>query len=176
MQRPPPAENQRVLRTRATILAAFARIVLERRYEAIRVADLVAEANVGKATFYEHFRGKSDVLIAAMQPVLLALSTAASGRAALSYIKDTVLHLWERRSTGQTIFGSASAPVIQCHFAGMVRLQIERADSTGIAAAIRATGIAAAQVAVLRSWLTGEASCTADEITDRLIACSELSV
>lgn len=171
-----PAGNQRVLRTRAAILASFLRLVLERRYDAIRIADLVAEAGVGKATFYEHFRSKSDVLIAAMEPVLLALSTAASGRAARSYVKAMVSHLWERRSTGRTILNSSTAPVIQRRLAEMVRLHIERTGKVGIAPSIRATGIAAAQIAMLRSWLTGEASCSADEITDRMIDCSRLIV
>ncbi|TPG14696.1 TetR/AcrR family transcriptional regulator [Sphingomonas koreensis] len=174
MREQPASDNQRILRTRAAILGAFVKLVLKRRYETIRIADLVKEAGVGKATFYEHFRGKSDVLIAAMEPILLALSTAASGRAARSYIQGMVSHLWERRSTARIILNSAAAPIIQRRLAEMVRLHIERADSASVAPSIRATGIAAAQVAMLRSWLAGEVSCTQNEITDRMIACSTL--
>ena len=174
MQMRRPVDHQRVLRTRAAILAAFGRLVLERRYEAIRIADLVAEAGVGKATFYEHFRSKSDVLVAAMDPVLLAFSTAASGRAARSYVEGMVSHLWERRSMGRTIFNSVTTPIIQRRLAELVLLHIERADSPGAAPSIRAVGIAAAQIAIIRSWLAGEASCSAHEITDRMIDCSKL--
>lgn len=174
MHEPSHADSQRVLRTRAAILDAFVRLVFDRRYEAIRVADLVAAAGVGRATFYEHFRGKNDVLLAAMEPVLLALSTAASGRAARSYVKDMLSHLWERRSTGRTVLNSAAAPIIQRRLAEMIRPHIDRAGISETTPSIRASGIAAAQIAMLRSWLAGEASCTPHEITDRMIDCSRL--
>lgn len=176
MQMLSPAEGQRALRTRSAILQAFVELVLERRYEAIRIPDLVAAAGVGRATFYEHFRGKNDVLLAAMEPVLLTLSTAASGRAARPYVKSMVGHLWERRSTGRTILNSAAAPVIQRHLAAMICPHVERADTGAAAPSIRSTGIAAAQIAMLRSWLTGEVSCSVDEMTDRMIDCSRLIV
>jgi len=56
----------------------------------------------------------------------------------------------------------------------MIGPHVERASGTDIASSIRATGIAAAQVAMLRSWLTGEASGTVDEMTDRMIDCAML--
>ena len=176
MQEQPTADSSRPLPTHWAIQRAFVRLVLERRYETIRIADLVAEAGVGKATFYEHFRSKGDVLLAAMEPVLLALSTAASARAGRSYVKGIVSHLWDRRSTGRIILNSATAPIIQRRLAEMVQLNVERVGNSGSAPSIRATGIAAAQIAMLRSWLAGEASCTADEITDRMIDCSKLIV
>jgi AcrR family transcriptional regulator len=169
-------ESQRISRTRAAIVDAFVKLVLQRRYEAIRVADIVGAAGVGRATFYEHFGGKSDALLTAMQPILLALSTAASGRAARSYVKETVSHLWDRRSTARVILCSSVAPIIQRRLADMICLQIERADPGGVAPAIRATGIAAAQLAMIRSWLGGETCCTLDEMTDRMIDCSRLVV
>lgn len=166
--------DQRAMRTRAAILDAFVALLLERRYDTIRIADLILAAGVGRATFYEHFRGKNDVLLSAMEPVLLALSTAASGRAARSYVKTMMSHLWERRSTIRTILNSASAVVIQRQLAGMIQRHVERGDPAVPAPSIRATGIAAAQIAMLRSWLAGEASCTADDITDRMMDCARL--
>ncbi len=175
MQDQPVSDSQSKLGTRAAILAAFVKLALERRYDTIRIADLVHEADVGRATFYEHFRGKSDVLISAMEPVLLALSTAASGRAARCYVKSMISHLWRRRSTGRIILSSPTARIIERRLAEMVLIQIGRADEANVALAIRAAGIAAAQLAMLRSWLVGEVSCTVDEVTDRMIDCSRLS-
>lgn len=172
--RAPPPTDPRALRTRKAILDAFTGLVNERRYETIRIADLIAAAGVGRATFYEHFRGKSEVLLCAMEPVLLALSTAASGRAARSYVKAMVSHLWDRRSLGRTILNPTTGPIVQRHLAEMIRPHVERTSGADIAPSIRATGIAAAQIAMLRSWLGGEASCTAEEMTDRMIDCAKL--
>jgi len=169
-----PPTDQRALRTRTAILEAFAELVKDQRYETIRIADLAAVAGVGRATFYEHFRSKNDVLLSVMEPVLLALATAASGRAARSYVKGMVSHLWERRSLGRTILNSTTGPIVQRHLAEMIRPHIERAATADMIPSIKATGIAAAQIAMLRSWLTGEASCTVEVMTDRMIDCSRL--
>lgn len=170
----PPFTDRRALRTRKAILDAFIGLIMDRRYDIIRIADLAAAAGVGRATFYEHFHSKNDVLLSAMEPVLLTLATAASGRAARSYVHGTISHLWERRSLGRTILNSAAGPIVQRRLAEMIRPHIERAATASIAPSIPATGIAAAQIAMLRSWLTGEASCTIEEMTDRMIDCAKL--
>ncbi len=165
--------DPRSRRTQAAILEAFVRLLAERRYDAVTVADLVAAARVGKATFYEHYRGKHDVLLAAMEPILLALSTAASGRAARSYVKGVVAHLWDRRATARGILGSTAGSVVQRRLAKLILPHAERSTRGG-APLIIATGVAAAQIAMLRSWLGGEECCTTDEMTDRMIDCSNL--
>lgn len=174
MAEPSPTSSQRALRTRGAILDTFTGLALERRYDKIRIADIVTAAGIGRATFYEHFCNKNDVLLAAMEPVLLVLSTAASGRAAQSYVNDMVSHLWEKRSSARTILNSATAPIIQRQLAGLIRIHVERADTDDIAPSIKAAGIAAAQIAMLRSWLAGEASCTVGEVADQMIGCSRL--
>ena len=55
-------ENRQVRKTRAALLDAFGRLVLERGYADIRIADVIRQANVGRSTFYEHFRSKDDLL------------------------------------------------------------------------------------------------------------------
>ncbi len=172
--RQPRSTDQRAVRTRQAILEAFVGLVMDRRYDMILIADLVAAAGVGRATFYEHFHSKDDILLAAMEPILLALATAASGRAARPYVHGMIGHLWERRSLGRTILNSSAGPIVQRRLAEIIQPHVERAAPTGMASSIRATGIAAAQIAMLRSWLTGEASSTAEEMTDRMIDCAKL--
>ncbi len=168
-----PTGTQRVSGTEAAIIDAFIGLALERRYDAIRVADLIARAGIGKSTFYEHFRGKDAVLLAAMQPILLALATAASGRAARSYIRSVVEHLWERRSVGRPIMDSTTAPIIQRCLADAIAARGVGEDGVTNAALI-AVGIASVQLAMLRYWLGGRVAATIDEMTDQLIACARL--
>ncbi|MES2339487.1 MAG: helix-turn-helix domain-containing protein [Pseudomonadota bacterium] len=167
------AEARRLSRTRAAIIDAFRALALEQRYAAIRVADIISHAGVGKSTFYEHFRGKDDVLVSAMQPVLLALATAASGRAARSYVRPAIAHLWDRRSVARPIIESAGAGILQRSLADAIATHgggLEDAQD----ARLVAVGIAAAQLAMLRYWLSGHAVATIDAMTDRLIACARL--
>lgn len=171
MSEPAQTESARALRTRAAIVDAFTALAFKHRYDRIRVADLITKAGVGRSTFYEHFRSKGDVVLEAMQPVLLVLATAASGRAARSYVRAMVCHLWDRRSTGRSILDSITAPVIQRRLATSIRTHVVRQEDSSAVAAI---GVAAAQLAMLRCWLAGQATASIDEMTDRLIACSRL--
>lgn len=168
----PPANGSRTSRTRVAIVDAFIGLAFERRYNAIRVSDLITRAGVGKSTFYDHFHSKDDVLLDAMRPVLLTLATAASGRAAQSYVQEMVCHLWERRSIGRPIIDSMTAPIIQRCLAEAIQPHAVRAGLADGNSSISATGIAAAQLAMLRSWLAGHATSTIDDMTDQLIACS----
>lgn len=174
MQEGHTQDRQPLSPTREAIERAFVRLVMKRRYETIRISDIIAEAHIGRATFYDHFHSKNDVLIAVMLPVLLALSTAASGKAARSYIKGVMSHVWEKRSTGRVILNSVAAPAIQRHLADMIRARLALREGFTSPHALRAIGIAAAQLAMLRSWLAGEASGKVDDITDLMMASFRL--
>lgn len=160
--------------TGITIVEAFRTLAMERRYGAVRVIDIIDRAGVGKSTFYEHFQGKDDVLLTAMRPILLALATAASGRAARSYVRPVIEHLWERRSFARSILDSTAASILQRRLANAVAMHGGRQiDAEGIP--LFAVGIAAAQLAMLRCWLAGRVAVTVDAMTDQLIACSRLN-
>lgn len=54
--------DRRVRRTRRLLREAFFELVNEKGYEAVTVEDLVTGADIGKTTFYVHFKSKRDLL------------------------------------------------------------------------------------------------------------------
>lgn len=56
-----PNVDRRVLRTRRTLQQALLSLMLRKGYDAVTVEDICQEANVGRSTFYVHFRGKEDL-------------------------------------------------------------------------------------------------------------------
>lgn len=54
--------DRRQEKTRAALFSALNRLLERKRFEALTVQDLLNEANVGRSTFYAHFRTKEDVL------------------------------------------------------------------------------------------------------------------
>lgn len=54
--------DARKRRSRLAIEQAFSELLLERDYAKITVADILARAGVGRATFYAQFKGKDDLL------------------------------------------------------------------------------------------------------------------
>jgi AcrR family transcriptional regulator len=53
--------DRRVARTRETLTKGLQSLILRRGYESTTVADILAEANIGRSTFYAHFAGKEDL-------------------------------------------------------------------------------------------------------------------
>lgn len=163
--------DPRTGRTRDAILAAFRALALERRYDAIRVTDLIAEAGIGRATFYEHFRGKDDVLLAAMEPILQPMARAALGRPVEAHLRATLDHVWEQRMVGRVILDSTAGRKLRRRLAEMIAAGL---DDGPVPVTIRSAAIAAAQLAMLRQWLGG-APCPAQALARQIMACSRIA-
>ena len=54
--------DRRIQRTRQAILAAFTDLLAASSFEQIRIKDILDRANVGRATFYNHFESKEILL------------------------------------------------------------------------------------------------------------------
>jgi AcrR family transcriptional regulator len=63
-------EDRRVRRSRRLLRSALLELLEERDYDAITVQDVLDRADVGRATFYAHFRDKDDLLTSGFAEVL----------------------------------------------------------------------------------------------------------
>lgn len=54
-------EDRRVQRTQQSLRNALIELILEQHYDSISVQDIIDRANVGRSTFYLHFRDKEDL-------------------------------------------------------------------------------------------------------------------
>lgn len=170
-------EHERgVRRTRDSVVRAFVRLVFDRRYDTIRTADLIEESGIGRSTFYEHFRGKDEVLLVAMEPILLPLANAAAGRAAAAAVRAMLRHVWDRRAIGRIILDSAAAPQLRQRLAAMIEARLAIDWRGSVPPALPAMASASGQLAMLRMWVAGEVSCSVEELARQLMAFSKLPV
>lgn len=58
----PRANDRRVQRTRQLLREALLALIVERGYDGLTVQDIIDRANLGRATFYAHYRDKQDLL------------------------------------------------------------------------------------------------------------------
>jgi AcrR family transcriptional regulator len=75
--------DRRVPRTRALLQQGLCTLLRKKRYETITVDDICAAANVGRSTFYAHFRSKDDLKrsgLESLHGVLAERQKAAEGR------------------------------------------------------------------------------------------------
>jgi AcrR family transcriptional regulator len=69
--------DRRVRRTRALLHRALIELMVERAYDRITVRDILARADVGRSTFYAHYRDKDDLLLRSSTDYLRAALAAA---------------------------------------------------------------------------------------------------
>lgn len=70
--------DRRVLRTRRLLSEALVELMQEKRYERITVQNIVDRANVGRSTFYAHYKDKDDLLLSDFEQVLDMLNQHVS--------------------------------------------------------------------------------------------------
>lgn len=60
-------QDRRVQRTRKLLRDAMMSLILEEGYDAISIQDITEKANLGRATFYLHFKDKDELLLDIME-------------------------------------------------------------------------------------------------------------
>jgi len=62
--------DRRVQRTRKLLREALMELILEEGYDTISIQDITDKANLGRATFYLHFKDKDDLLLDVMDQMM----------------------------------------------------------------------------------------------------------
>lgn len=88
-------------RTKASLHDALIGLAREKPYPAIAVKEILNRANVGRSTFYTHFRDKDDLLESGIHEVLQAARGAARSQSAverlLAFSLPLLTHIDEHR-------------------------------------------------------------------------------
>jgi len=80
-------QDRRVRRTKSLLHRALATLIHEKPYEDIVVKEILARADVGRSTFYTHFRDKEELLSSGLREVLNA-ETGANGAESSRHTND----------------------------------------------------------------------------------------
>lgn len=126
--------DRRVRRTRRLVREALRDLILEKGYDAITVQDILDHADVGRSTFYAHFRNKDYVLVSGFEVLYAELGEAliASGSERAPTVSDIAL-AWFRHADGnrpafRAILGGGSREIVirtaREYLAGHVREEI----------------------------------------------------
>ncbi len=73
-------QDRRSRRTRSLVSSALMDLLLEKRYDAITVQDILDRAGISRTAFYAHYYDKADVLTSLMEQQLEMLSRHVSHR------------------------------------------------------------------------------------------------
>ncbi len=76
--------DRRVSRTRRQLGNALMTLILERGYNALTIADITERADLGRTTFYLHYRDKEELLIESLEAIAEDLKNQVEQAAALN--------------------------------------------------------------------------------------------
>jgi AcrR family transcriptional regulator len=163
--------DRRVRRTRESLLQAFNTLVLEGGRGDIRVADIVARADIGRSTFYDHYRSADELHMEALSAPLSILADAVTGSADRERLAWLLAHFWENRTRARDTFAGADRDRVVRLLADQIA---ERLETAGVRyrlpLPLAALQLAELSLAPVRGWVMALAPADAAQLAESLIA------
>jgi AcrR family transcriptional regulator len=171
--------DRRVQRTEQQLREALIALVLEKGYDDVTVQDILDRANMGRSTFYAHYRDKEELLLSGFQVLfdgfqkeyLLIPSPAADPSQAgkdlsLFFFRHAAMH----RGLFKAMIGEKGGKIIQDHalkfltqfIRDHIAAQIPQQKSLPVD--ILAYFIASSYLALLTWWLDHDLPYTAEQM------------
>ena len=169
----PPHPDRRVQRTRRQLQHALLELILERRYDKITVQDILDRANVGRSTFYAHFRDKDDLLTGGLPHVVAHLheQIAVTDDAPFLSYRDLLVHMGENHPLYEAMLGGTGIDVILREVTASLRHSVgQRVEAlfppsaTATERAVVTTYLTGAVMASITWWLDEGMPCPPQEM------------
>jgi AcrR family transcriptional regulator len=173
-------EDRRVRRTRSTLTRAFEELLILEGYDAITPTRIARNAGVGRSTFYEHFRGKEEMLRNSLLPILLPIADCIDSPDVPSRLLPTLEHIRTSRGMARPLLSGRARLVASKALADLIegRLKEQRLSAGALPTALTAALVAGGVLNLLEAWLTSREACSAGSLAravhanTRAIACS----
>lgn len=113
--------DRRILKTQRLLREALFSLIHERNYDSIVVNEILDRANVGRSTFYTHFRGKDELLVSGIRDMLRSMRPAVPPSPAKRYERIVWFSLpifeflEQHRRTGVARLGARDRAFIHDH-------------------------------------------------------------
>lgn len=148
--------SSRAGRTRLAIVQAFNRLFLRSpRPRSIGARDVMAEAGVGRSTFYDHFSSAEQVHLAALAVPFATFADAAAGKGDVSATARLLEHFWDNRARARQALAGRLGEQTGKLLAELVETRLPA--PLVIEPRLAAEQCAAAALAPVRAWLLGYA-------------------
>jgi AcrR family transcriptional regulator len=165
-------EDRRVIRTRQLLREALVSLILERGFDEVTVQDILDRANLGRSTFYAHFRNKEDLLFSGFEQFVASLHEAP-GALGADFSLHMFRHVAQFRRLIKALLGRQGSRAvihrIETTLGAVLRRQVEQlARETPAPAAvpldIAAHYLTSSLLALLTLWLDRDLPYTAEEM------------
>jgi AcrR family transcriptional regulator len=189
MNPPPPTRHERRRQqTRRQLIDAAVALVLEKGYAAVTIQDITDRADLGRGTFYIHFKDKDEAVWSAIEDGLRATEADAHRQFPgglppqpeyYAYL-NIFRHAERNRSLYQVMLGgqgsAAMTARVQVHFAAelqrdMSALPAGAFSESAVPLELMAQAITGAVIQVVRWWLETPNRRSAEDMAGLLYTC-----
>lgn len=152
--------DRRSQRTRHLLSEAFVQLLREKGYSAITVSDLIERANIGRSTFYSHYRDKDDLFVHELDRVIEVLSSGIQDQDEMPFFPSLGLfrHVGEEYELYKALVWTPGIDLLIKHLQKSLGHRIEQGlqkneTNSDIPLPILATFIASSFLTLLKWWL-----------------------
>ena len=116
--------DRRVQRTLDALHASLLALMTERDWDDISVQDICDRANVGRSTFYTHFKDKGELLLAGFESLRRQLRASVrhdgSRHDRLGWSRGLIDHAYEQRELFRALLGKRSGHLVTRRFRRLI--------------------------------------------------------
>ena len=165
--------DRRSQRTRHLLSEALVELIREKDYSAITVSDIIERANVGRSTFYAHYRDKDTLFVGELDRVIEVLSQRIPGQEEMPYFPSLGLfrHVGEEYQLYKALVWTPGIDLLIRHMQKSLSQRVENGlresgKKFKIPLPILANYVTGSFLTLLKWWLENKMNYTADQMND----------
>lgn len=115
----PPDKDRRIQKTKKLLHEALGELIREKPYDEIIVQEILDRANVGRSTFYTHFRDKDELLVSGIHDLLESVhaseglsSTGKQYERIIGFGLPVFEHIYQHRRAGAAMMVAGGRAVV----------------------------------------------------------------
>lgn len=164
-------QDRRSQRTRHLLSEALVELIKEKDYSTITVSDIIERANIGRSTFYSHYRDKDNLFVGELDRVIDLLSQRIPGQEEFPFFPSLGLftHVGEEYELYKALVWSPGIDLLIKHLQKSLSQRIEQGlqksgQQSEISNPVLATFIAGSFLALLKWWLENKMTYSPQEM------------
>ena len=164
-------QDRRSQRTRHLLSAALVELIREKDYSSISVSDIIERANVGRSTFYAHYRDKDDLFVGELDRVIELLGQRIPGQEEMPFFPSLGLfrHVGEEVALYKALLWTPGIDLLIKHLQKSLSKRIEEGliesgKEYNVPSPILARFIAGSFLTLLQWWLENKMTYSPEEI------------
>jgi len=165
--------DRRSQRTRQLLSAALVELIREKDYKTITVNEIIERANVGRSTFYAHYKDKDDLFLGELDRVIEVLSQRIPGQDEMPFFPSLGLfqHVSEEYELYKALVWTPGIDLLIKHMQKSLTQRVEQGlqnsgEEYNIPLPILANFITGSFLTLLKWWLENKKKQTPQQINE----------